>query len=143
MWQCQLFTACPTVIPAAKPARVQILKLYKEKHPSQSDGCFSWRRLRDYRLCLRQMLSGLAWCARLFRLKTVYYTVFLTAKPSRVQILELYKEKHPSQSDGCFSWRRLRDLNPRDGYPPYALSRGASSANLSTSPKCTHSRYLA
>ena len=24
MWQCQLFTACPTVIPAAKPARVQI-----------------------------------------------------------------------------------------------------------------------
>ena len=72
MWQCQLFTACPTVIPAAKPARVQILKLYKEKHPSQSDG--------------------------------------------------------------CFSWRRLRDLNPRDGYPPYALSRGASSANLSKSP---------
>ena len=44
-------------------------------------------------------------------------------------ILKLYKEKHPSQSDGCFSWRRLRDLNPRDGYPPYALSRGASSAS--------------
>ncbi len=26
-------------------------------------------------------------------------------------------------------------MNPRDGYPPYALSRGASSANLSTSPQ--------
>ena len=25
-------------------------------------------------------------------------------------------------------------MNPRDGYPPYALSRGASSANLSKSP---------
>jgi len=25
-------------------------------------------------------------------------------------------------------WRRTRDLNPRAGYPTYALSRGASSA---------------
>lgn len=24
-------------------------------------------------------------------------------------------------------WRRRRDLNPRDGCPPYTLSRGASS----------------
>ena len=31
-------------------------------------------------------------------------------------------------------WRRRRDLNPRAGYPTYALSRGASSANLSISP---------
>ena len=31
-------------------------------------------------------------------------------------------------------WRRRRDLNSRAGYPTYALSRGASSANLSTSP---------
>ena len=30
-------------------------------------------------------------------------------------------------------------MNPRDGFPPYTLSRGASSANLSTSPwrKCS------
>ena len=34
----------------------------------------------------------------------------------------------------CFFWRRKRDLNPRDGFPSYALSRGASSASLSTSP---------
>ena len=82
-------------------------------------------------------------------LQTVHWTVCLTRRPSWVQILELYKEKHPSQSDGCFSWRRLRDLNPRDGYPPYALSRGASSANLSKSPdevwyyyeKCSYKRY--
>ena len=40
-------------------------------------------------------------------------------------------------------------MNPRDGYPPYALSRGASSANLSKSPdevwyyyeKCSCKRY--
>ena len=25
-------------------------------------------------------------------------------------------------------WRRRRDLNPRDGFPPYSLSRGAPSA---------------
>ena len=43
------------------------------------------------------------------------------------------KYTHCNRS-GCISWRRLRDLNPRDGYPPYALSRGASSANLSKSP---------
>ena len=30
--------------------------------------------------------------------------------------------------------RRRRDLNPRAGYPTYTLSRGTSSANLSTSP---------
>ncbi len=34
-------------------------------------------------------------------------------------------------------WRRRRDLNPRAGFPTYTLSRGASSANLSTSP-CTY-----
>ena len=26
-------------------------------------------------------------------------------------------------------WRRRRDLNPRDGFPPYSLSRGAPSAS--------------
>ena len=33
-----------------------------------------------------------------------------------------------------FFWRSRRDLNSRAGYPAYALSRGASSANLSTTP---------
>ena len=41
-------------------------------------------------------------------------------------------KKHP---DGCFFiWRRRRDSNSRAGYPTYTLSRGASSAYLSTSP---------
>ena len=31
-------------------------------------------------------------------------------------------------------WRRRRDSNPRAGFPTYTLSRGASSAYLSTSP---------
>ena len=31
-------------------------------------------------------------------------------------------------------WRRRRDSNPRAGFPTYALSRGASSTCLSTSP---------
>ena len=35
---------------------------------------------------------------------------------------------------GFFVWRRKRDLNPRDGYPPYSLSRGAPSADLGISP---------
>ena len=33
-----------------------------------------------------------------------------------------------------FYWRRRRDSNPRAGFPTYALSRGASSTCLSTSP---------
>ena len=39
-------------------------------------------------------------------------------------------------ASGDFSfWRRRRDLNSRAGLnPTYTLSRGASSANLSTSP---------
>ena len=28
---------------------------------------------------------------------------------------------------GCFFWRRKRDLNPRDTFAPYSLSRGAPS----------------
>ena len=28
-----------------------------------------------------------------------------------------------------FTWRGRRDLNPRDGFPPYSLSRGAPSAS--------------
>ena len=35
---------------------------------------------------------------------------------------------------GIFTWRRRRDSNSRAGYPTYTLSRGASSAYLSTSP---------
>jgi hypothetical protein len=34
----------------------------------------------------------------------------------------------------CLFWRRRRDSNSRAGFPTYTLSRGASSANLSTSP---------
>ena len=37
----------------------------------------------------------------------------------------------------CF-WRRRRDLNPRAAFTTYTLSRGASSANLSTSPNLKH-----
>ena len=33
-----------------------------------------------------------------------------------------------------FIWRRRRDSNSRAGFPTYTLSRGASSAYLSTSP---------
>ena len=52
---------------------------------------------------------------------------------SRNFIFEKAKRKTASQCDTVF-WRRRRDLNSRAGYPAYTLSRGASSANLSTSP---------
>ena len=39
------------------------------------------------------------------------------------------RKNHVSFADTGFSfWRRRRDLNPRDGFPPYSLSRGAPSA---------------
>ena len=95
---------------------------------------FSWRRMRFCRLLRPRpcMLSGFAWCAKLFWLKTVCHTVFFTPKPSRVQIphVKTICKCEKGQSFDCpFSWRRMRDLNPRGSYPPYALSRGASSTS--------------
>ena len=54
-----------------------------------------------------------------------------SAAPER-QIAPRQRKRHPKWVP--FLWRRRRDLNSRAGYPTYALSRGASSANLSTSP---------
>ena len=44
------------------------------------------------------------------------------------------KRKYPRCGYLRFCWRRRRDSNPRTGFPTYALSRGASSTCLSTSP---------
>ena len=46
-------------------------------------------------------------------------------------IKDLFRWKRPMLciKASVFFWRRRRDLNPRDSYPPYALSRGASSAS--------------
>ena len=50
-------------------------------------------------------------------------------------MLEKGKEKAcNTRLQAISDWRRRRDLNSRAGYPTYTLSRGASSANLSTSP---------
>ena len=46
---------------------------------------------------------------------------------------EKQKASH-SKNDLLNDWRRRRDLNPRAAFTTYTLSRGASSANLSTSP---------
>ena len=46
--------------------------------------------------------------------------------------LQANKKAHPMVC--FFVWRRRRDSNPRAGFPTYTLSRGASSAYLSTSP---------
>ena len=42
--------------------------------------------------------------------------------PARVDLVEKSTDKVDA-----FFWRRRRDLNSRDGFPPYTLSRGASS----------------
>ena len=46
---------------------------------------------------------------------------------------DFYKYTHTQKSVFVY-WRRRRDLNPRAAFTTYTLSRGASSANLSTSP---------
>ena len=51
------------------------------------------------------------------------------------------KIAHILQNANNIRWRRRRDLNPRAGYPTYTLSRGASSANLSTSPFNLHGAF--
>ena len=51
------------------------------------------------------------------------------------------KQKSTSKRICFFAWRSRRDLNSRAGFPTYALSRGASSANLSTTPRYSRS-YL-
>ena len=58
-------------------------------------------------------------------------------KNHKKQLKKFYKSKKiKPPKHQCLSgfWRRRRDLNSRAGFPTYALSRGASSANLSTSP---------
>ena len=64
------------------------------------------------------ILSGLAWCARLFCLKTVYHTVFLTAKPFRVQIPPHNITKKQPPGWVAVFWRRWWDSNPRAGSTP-------------------------
>ena len=71
----------------------------------------------------------------------VLYLCFWTPQFSRID------SKNPDKI-GVFAehiffmfllWRRRRDSNPRAGFPAYALSRGASSTSLSTSPNCDQS----
>ena len=60
----------------------------------------------------------------------------LAGNPSRKEF-KSFDNKKTEQTvwSALFFWRRRRDLNSRAGlYPTYTLSRGASSANLSTSP---------
>ena len=54
--------------------------------------------------------------------------------PPSLKFKSLPKIKKTSAFALAFLFRRRRDLNSRAGYPTYTLSRGASSANLSTSP---------
>ncbi len=44
-------------------------------------------------------------------------------------LLDFLVGQHCINIDVCF-WRRRRDSNSRDGFPSYALSRGASSTKL-------------
>ena len=67
------------------------------------------------RLCLRQILTGLAWGARLLQLKTVYHTVFLTLQPSRVLVpLHTKQKKQHRKSVLLFMvrWKGLESLTP-------------------------------
>ena len=41
--------------------------------------------------------------------------------------IRFIKDKRHTLLGMPFAWRRRGDLNPRDGHPPYSLSRGASS----------------
>ena len=57
-------------------------------------------------------------------------------KSEKVYIIQLMKQKNKKDyKSQSLVWRRRRDLNPRASFPTYTLSRGASSANLSTSPQ--------
>ena len=57
-------------------------------------------------------------------------------KSQKVYIKLLMKQKTKRTTiSQSLAWRRRRDLNPRASFPTYTLSRGASSANLSTSPQ--------
>ena len=61
-----------------------------------------------------------------------YLRPSLRSAVQKRQIAPCQRKRHPKWVP--LLWRRRRDLNSRAGYPTYALSRGASSANLSTSP---------
>ena len=103
-------------------------------------------RVRD-QLC-RQTKKHTRWCAFLFggeggirfsaekpvAALTVHRTVihYRSFESRPINVLQNNKSTHCV--DALLFWRRRRDSNPRAGFPTYTLSRGASSAYLSTSP---------
>ena len=65
--------------------------------------------------------------------------MFLNIIKKLMQKQALYTKSCTSFSKCNFIvWRRRRDSNPRASFPAYALSRGASSTCLSTSPCTKH-----
>ncbi|MBQ5325472.1 MAG: hypothetical protein J6J58_08485, partial [Oscillospiraceae bacterium] len=90
-------------------------KQYKNKKPT-SFGCrFVGALEGTRRLCLWQILPGLAWSARLLQLKTVYHTVFYTLQPSRVLVPHHNKQKKPTPKwvlAFMVRWKGLEPLTP-------------------------------
>ncbi len=64
------------------------------------------------------------------------------AKRSRINRFFAKRKKQKHKNVFLLFWRRREDSNFRAGYPTYTLSRGASSANLSTSPFQKHALFV-
>ncbi len=124
-----LKTLLRSIFLTLRPSRVQILNINTKQKGTESQ-CLqflSTRRTRD--LTKGCAFDGSHFCARRSSLKTLLRSIFLTLRPSRVQILNINTKQKGTESQ-CLqflSTRRTRDLNPRAGFPTYSLSRGAPS----------------
>ena len=110
-----------------------------KKIREQSSRIF-WRRRRDLKL-LRNPSCGARLCLRRINRLANRRPLRQALLPSsatgggrrpcprlrRSGSSPIFAKQKTTLSGGFFVWRRRRDLNPRAGFPTYALSRGASS----------------
>ena len=94
----------------------------------QAQTFFGKRKSKQSELC--KIKIGLPKSRRLFGKKE---------KQGSRRRLSLEKESRSKANFASTPWRRRRDLNPRAAFATYTLSRGASSADLSTSPNILRS----
>ena len=149
--RCAASHCCRYRIALRKPSFARVLR----RLPLLSAPCFRHRRRsRTLRRCAASHCCGARIAPPLLARSCALRPLPLLSAPSprhrrrsRTSLSRRYpalsskldfddkKQRHSHEGSAFVFWRRRRDLNSRAGLnPTYTLSRGASSANLSTSP---------
>ena len=115
-----LKTVYKTVFLTRRPSRVQVLFYSEQKTPATKVTGVFWQGQKDLTEVAEQLLTArrpkffeFQYPPSRSALKTVYKTVFLTRRPSRVQVLFYSEQKTPATKVTGVFWQGQKDLNPR------------------------------